>query len=118
MTFPNNNFFKVRGQQPELGMAIGVESYQLRRVRWPVVYRSKTKKDHDLRFDTSTAPKAYRIASVWILRLRYGTRFHVHVFGGAAPISAQWGLRMDWQEMSTTMTTSYLCKKSDQTRSV
>ncbi|KAH8913581.1 hypothetical protein BT69DRAFT_1291304, partial [Atractiella rhizophila] len=59
-------------------MAIGVESYQLRRVRWPV--------DHDLRFDTSTAPKAYRIASVWILRLRYDTRFHVHVFGGAAPI--------------------------------
>ncbi|KAH8923587.1 hypothetical protein BT69DRAFT_1281337 [Atractiella rhizophila] len=44
-------------------MAIGVESYQLRRVRWPVVYRSKTKMDHDLRFDTSTAPKAYRIAS-------------------------------------------------------
>ncbi|KAH8914800.1 hypothetical protein BT69DRAFT_1289694 [Atractiella rhizophila] len=68
------------------GMAIGVESYQLRRVRWPVVYRSKTKKDHDLRFDTSTAPKAYRIASVWILRLRYDTRFHVHVFGGTALI--------------------------------
>ncbi|KAH8924755.1 hypothetical protein BT69DRAFT_1280309 [Atractiella rhizophila] len=44
-------------------LAIGVESYELRR----------TKKDHDLRFDTSTAPKAYRIASVWILRLRYDT---------------------------------------------
>ncbi|KAH8919151.1 hypothetical protein BT69DRAFT_1285089, partial [Atractiella rhizophila] len=67
-------------------MAIGVESYQLRRVRWPVMYRSKTKMDHDLRFDTSTAPKAYRIASVWILRLRYDTRFHAHVFGGTARI--------------------------------
>ncbi|KAH8923393.1 hypothetical protein BT69DRAFT_1281493, partial [Atractiella rhizophila] len=62
-----------------LGTAIGVESYQLRRVRLP---------DHDLRFDTSAAPKAYQIASVWILPLRYDTRFHAHVFGGPAPIAS------------------------------
>ncbi|KAH8928272.1 hypothetical protein BT69DRAFT_1277188, partial [Atractiella rhizophila] len=63
----------------QIGMAIRVESYQLRRVRSPVVYRSKTKKDHDLQFDMTCG------------FYDYDTRFHAHVFGGTALISSAHG---------------------------